>query len=46
MENFLDQFVLQAKSIPAKIVYDEIEDERIVKAVLELKSEGSNPVVV
>ncbi len=46
MENFLDQFVQKARLIPAKIVYDEIEDERIVKAVLELKNEGSNPVVV
>lgn len=46
MENFLEKFVLEAKSIPAKIVYDEITDERIIAAVLELKSEGSNPVVV
>lgn len=46
MENFLDQFVQKARLIPAKIVYDEIEDERIATAVLELKNEGSNPVVV
>lgn len=46
MTDFFKEFIEESKKIKAKIVYDEIQDERIVKAVLELKQEWFEPVVV
>lgn len=46
MPNILDKYKNKAKKINTKIIYDEISDNRIIDAVIDLKKDWFNPVVV
>ncbi|MDF1682764.1 MAG: hypothetical protein P1U46_03460 [Patescibacteria group bacterium] len=39
MQKLLDYYIKKAKEINSKIVYDEIDDERIVESIIELKND-------
>lgn len=45
MENYLQTFIEEAKSIKAKIIYNEITDNRIKNAVFMLRQQWYNPVI-
>ncbi len=45
LDNFFEKYIEEAKKLNTKIIYDEIQDERVQEAVIQLQHDGYNPVV-